>query len=248
NTTTDIQVEGNETFTAMLGGLNAGGRSVTISGVNGTATGTIIDDDNAVFSIANASALEGSGVVLTISLSKAVDVATSVTVTTSDGTATLGDSDYTAVTSQTVIFAAGVTSQTMTVNTTSDTQVEGNETFTATLGGLNNGGRSVTISGTNGAATGTITNDDSAVFSIANASALEGSGVVLTITLSKTVDVATSVTVTTSDGSATLADSDYTVVSAQTVLFAAGVTSRSVTVNTTSDTKVEADETFTATL
>src|SRR5439155_9714885 len=109
-----------------------------------------------------------------------------------------------------VTFLAGEDTKTVTINTTADRRVEENETFTATLGGLNDGGRSVTISGSNGSATGTITNDDSAVFSIANASAVEGSGVTFTITLSNAVGVATSVTFTTSNGTATTADSDYT--------------------------------------
>ncbi len=248
NTTADSKVEANETFTASLGGLNAGGRSVTISPTNSSTTGTISNDDSAVFSIGSASATEGSGVVFTITLSNTVDVDTSLTFSTSNGTATTADGDYTAVSSQTVLFTAGTTSRTVTVNTTADSKVEANETFTASLGGLNAGGRSVTISGVNNAATGTITNNDSASFSIANASAIEGSGVTLTISLSAAVDVVTSMTVTTSDGTATIGNNDYTAVTSQTVTFAAGATSRTVTVNTTADNKVEANETFTASL
>lgn len=248
NTTSDLKVEADETFTATLGGVSSGGRSVAVSGTNGSATGTILNDDSVVFTIANATAIEGNGVVFTITLSNVVDVATSVTLTTSNGLATISDNDYTAVIGQTVTFNPGVLTQTVTVNTTSDTQVEGTENFTATLGGLNNGGRSVTISGTNGSATGTITDNDSAQFSIANAAAVEGSGVVFTITLSAAVDVTTSVTVTTSNGSATTTDNDYTPLSSQTVTFAPGVVTQTVTVNTTTDNKVEANETFTATL
>ena len=247
NTTADNKVEANETFTATLGGLNDGGLSVTISGAS-TATGTITNNDAAVFSIANSSALEGSGVIFTITLSNPVDVTTSVTFTTSDGTATLSNSDYTAVSSQTVIFSAGQTTQTITVNTTADTTVEVDETFTATLAGLMDGGRAVSISSSNGVATGTILNDESASFSITGASGVEGAGVTFTVTLSAAVDVATSVTVTTANGTATTADSDYTGVTSQVVSFLAGQLSQTITITTTADNKVEADETFTVTL
>src|SRR5439155_6582446 len=139
----------------------------------------------------------------------------------------------TVVSPQTVLFAAGVTSRSVTVNTTSDTKVEADETFTPTQGGLNAGGRAVTISGTNDSATGTITNDDSAVFSIANSSATEGNGVAFGRSPCRDGESATSVAVTTNDGRATMANNDYTAVSSQTVTLAAGVTSKCDTVNTT---------------
>ena len=246
-TTADNKVEADETFTVTLGGLvNGGLYSVTISGAS-TAIGTITNDDAAEFSTVNASAAEGGVITFNVTLSSPVDVATSVILSTSDGTATLSNSDYTAV-SQTVNFAAGQTTQNVTVNTTADTTVEVDETFTATLAVLMDGGRSVTISGTAGSATGTITNNDSAVFSIANVSAIEGNGMTFTITLSNAVDVATSVTVTTANVTATTADSDYTGVTSQVVSFLAGQTSRTITITTTADNKVEANETFTATL
>ncbi len=109
----------------------------------------------AVFSIANASAAEGSGVVFTITLSNAVVEVTSVTFTTTNGTATTDDSDYTAVSSQTVFFTASTTSQTVTVNTTADDKFEANEVFTVTLSNPSVG---TTIAAAT--ATGTITNDD----------------------------------------------------------------------------------------
>ena len=109
----------------------------------------------AVFSIVDASATEGSGVVFTITLSNAVDEGTSVTFTTTNGTATTDDSDYTAVSSQTVFFTASTISQTVTVNTTADEKFEANEAFAVTLSNPSVG---TTIAAAT--ATGTITNDD----------------------------------------------------------------------------------------
>src|SRR5205807_2151160 len=128
-----------------------------------------------------------------------------------DGTAKTGDSDYTAVTGQVVTFLAGETSHTVQVQTTADNKVEADETFTASLGGLNTTGRSVTI-GSPSSATGTITNDDSAQFSITGGSATEGGAVTFTITLSNQVDVYPSTTLIPSDGTAKTGDSDYTAV------------------------------------
>ena len=62
------------------------------------------------------------------------------------------------------------------------------------------------------AGTGTITNDDSAVFTVrADASGAEDGGpITFTVDLSHPVDQATSVTVSTADGTALVSDSDYT--------------------------------------
>ena len=65
-------------------------------------------------------------------LSKAASVASTVTVATateSGDTATPG-TDYTAISSQTVNFAAGETSKTVTVKVKSDSTAESDETFT----------------------------------------------------------------------------------------------------------------------
>ena len=164
----DLTVEADETFTVNLSNPSAGNAILV-----GTATGTITNDDSAEFKISkNAAAVEGSPITFTVSLTNPVDVTTSVTVTTADGTTS--PTDYTGMVAQVVTFTPGVVSQLVTVSTTADAIVEADETFTATLGGLSNGGRgTVTISATDNVGTGTIVNDDQTTLTIANVAQLE---------------------------------------------------------------------------
>ena len=73
---------------------------------------------------------------------------------TSDGTATVADSDYVAA-SNTLHFGANQNTQTISVTINGDTKVEANETFNVDLSNATNG---ATISDSQGV--GTITNDD----------------------------------------------------------------------------------------
>ena len=75
---------------------------------------------------------------------------------TSDGTATVADSDYVAA-SNTLHFGANENTQTISVTINGDTKVEANETFNVILSNATNG---ATISDSQGV--GTITNDDGA--------------------------------------------------------------------------------------
>ena len=75
---------------------------------------------------------------------------------TSDGTATVADSDYVAA-SNTLHFGANQNTQTISVTINGDTKVEANETFNVVLSNATNG---ATISDSQGV--GTITNDDGA--------------------------------------------------------------------------------------
>ena len=75
---------------------------------------------------------------------------------TSDGTATVADSDYVAA-SNTLHFGANQNTQTISVTINGDTKVEANETFNVDLSNATNG---ATISDSQGV--GTITNDDGA--------------------------------------------------------------------------------------
>jgi Calx-beta domain/FG-GAP repeat len=249
STTTDNIVETDETFSISLGSLNNNGRpTVTIDAANSTGTGTITNDDSAVFTIGNASIVEGGMITFTINLSAPVSTDTSVTVTTADVNAIDGV-DYTGLVSQLVSFPALSTSQQVTVATKSDTIVEADETFKAILGGLNDGGfpGKVTISGTNGTAIGTITNDDSTMLTIGDVTQAEGAGkMTFTVTLGNGVQGGFTVLVNTANGTATVADSDYGMVSGTKLTFAGtpGET-QSFDVNIIDDNKVEADETFT---
>ncbi|CAN5853373.1 hypothetical protein BH11PSE3_BH11PSE3_22930 [soil metagenome] len=199
-------------------------------------------------SVADASITEGdsgtSQMTFTVKLSQAATGPVTVTYSTADGTATAG-SDYTAKTG-TLTFAAGETSKTVTVAVTGDTAVEANETFALKLAGAS--GATITTA----SATGIIVNDDVAApppvptLSIADTSIAEGNSgtaqMTFTVKLSQAATGPVTVNYSTADGTAT-AGSDYTA-KAGTLTFAAGETSKAVTVAVTGDTAVEANETF----
>ncbi len=207
-------------------------------------------------SIANAAVAEGNSgstdMVFNVSLSKAATKAVTVGYSTANGTATAtatATADYTAG-SGTLTFAAGTTAQQIKVKVTGDTTVEPDETFTVTL--ANPSGATLGTA----TATGTITNDDTAVVttpptvSIANASVAEGhsgnTNVAFNVSLSKAYDKAVTVGYSTANGTAA-AGTDYTAGSG-TLTFAAGTTTQQIKVNVIGDTTVEPDETFTVTL
>ena len=202
----DSIVEANETFTITLGTVV--GASL---GTPTTATGTITNDDVASFSIADASVAEASGpAAFVVTLANEVDAASSVTINyaTTDGTATTGDSDYTAATSTlTFTGAAAGSTQTINVAVTDDNKIEGDETFTVTL----SGGADATFS--DATATGTITNDDLADVSIrfnGTNPVLEGNPAEFVIEDANGVTLDTSYTVTLSISGSGIAGTDYT--------------------------------------
>ena len=242
----DSLVEDNETFTVSLSSPTNG---AIISSTNGIALGTITDDDTpAEFRISAAEALEGNAINFTVTRSRDNLIAQSVTVATSIATDdTASANDLTAKT-ETLTFATGETSKTFTVQTTQDSLFEGNETFTVSLSNPNNG---AVVSSTNGTAKGTINNDDAApIFSIAAASATEGSAVNFTVTRTGDAQANQSVTVATSIATDdTASASDLTAnTQTETLTFATGETSKTFTVQTTQDSLFEGNETFTVSL
>ncbi|MDO5979422.1 Calx-beta domain-containing protein [Flavivirga spongiicola] len=215
-------------------------------GTNLIHTYTINNDDSAAVTIADVSGNENDGAITIMAiLDNAVQGGFTVDVSTSDGTATTGGSDYTAVTGQTLTFTgnAGET-QTFTVTPTGDTKLEANETVTIAQSNLAATALSVDI--TDGA-TVTVNNDDAAAVTIADVSGNENDGAItVTATLDNAVQGGFTVDVSTSDGTATTGDSDYTAVTGQTLTFTgnAGET-QTFTVTPTGDTKLEANETVT---
>ncbi len=155
----DTMVELNEAFTL---GLSA---PVNATIADGTATGTIVNDDMdsapgtlPAVSIADLSVSEGNGehmhFMFMVTLDKASTGTVTVNYATAGGTAQAG-SDF-ASTTGTVTFAPGETSKMIHVDILGDTVVEANETFTVSLSGPSG----ATIA--DGTATGTIVNDDAA--------------------------------------------------------------------------------------
>lgn len=252
----DTLYEPNETFTVTLSSPS------NASILTGTATGTINDDDAmpslSIASVAMAEGLAGTTpMTFTITLSAASGYNTSVSYATTDGSATGGSCgtlgmDY-GTTSGTATIAAGATTATFSVPVCSDTTYEANETFTVTLSGSAN----ATISAAASAATGTITNDDTAPsLSIAGVSAAEGnlgtSTMTFTVTQSAASGLTTTVNFATNAGTATVGASCTTGVdylnASGVVTIAAGSTTATIPVTICGDATFEPDETFTVTL
>ena len=238
----DLIVETDETVIVTLSNpVNA------ILGTNMVHTYTITNDDTAAVTIADISGNENDGdIIFTATIDNAVQGGFTVDVNTADGTATIADSDYTAITSQTLTFAgtAGET-QTFTVTPTADMKLEADETFTVSMTNLANTVLGASIDITDGA-TGTITNDDTAAVTIADISGNENDGVIsVTATLDNAVQSGFTVDVGTLNGTATIVDNDYTIINLLTLTFAgtAGET-QTFTVLPTKDTKLEEDETI----
>ena len=150
----DAILESNETVTVTISSPT----NATL-GTNTIHTYTIINDDAAAVTIADVSGNENDGAItVTATLDNAVQGGFTVDVSTLDGTATTGDSDYSAVTNQTLTFSGTASeTQTFTIIPTGDTKLEANETLTLSQSNLAATILSVTI--TDGA-TVTIDNDD----------------------------------------------------------------------------------------
>jgi PKD repeat protein len=213
--------------------------------VDNQAVGTITNDDAApTVRVTSSPVNEGNSgttpVTFTLTLVGSTAVPATVSWATSDGTATAG-SDYSAA-SGAVTFNVGETSKTVTVNALGDTVTEADETFRFTL--------SNPIHATFGTATfdGTIRNDDAApTVSVASGTVVEGdtgsTPLPFTLTLSNASAFPVTIEYATVDGTAT-AGADYTAATGS-VTFAPGETSKTIPVDVTGETDLEANETVT---
>ncbi|MFM6731940.1 MAG: beta strand repeat-containing protein, partial [Microcystis panniformis] len=162
---------------------------------------------------------------------------------TVEGTATNG-TDYASIPTS-VTFAANSATATLTVDPTPDTIVESNETVILTLAS----GTGYAV-GTTTPVTGTITNDDTSItLAVSPASVTEDGTTNLIYTFTRNGVTTNSLTVNyTLGGTATL-NTDYTRTgTTNTVTFAAGSSTATVTVDPTADTTFEPDETVILTL
>ena len=193
---------------------------------------------NPTFSISEGAAIA----TITITRSGGTGGAVSITLATSNGTATAG-SDYTA-TSGPVFFNPGETTKTVTIPITDDQLLEANETILLTLTGPTNG---ATL-GTPATAVLTIVdNEQSAVqFNAASYSVNEKAGTA-TITVTRNSGVGSlTVGYSTSNGSAQ-AGTNYTGTSGQ-LTFNAGQTTRTFTVPILNDNLASGDKVLNLTL
>lgn len=197
-------------------------------------------------SIDDVTATEGNvgtkSFVFTVTLS-APAPASGVTVdyVTSDVTTTV-TSDY-AAKFGTLTFAVGETTQTISVTVYGDTTSEADETFRITL----SNGINATVLDAIGV--GTIQNDDGLpVVSIAAAGHAEGnagtSNLDFTVTLSFASGSDVTVNYKTADGSATVADADYTDVPAGVLVIPAGNLTGTISIVIHGDAAIEPHESF----
>ncbi|MEP9360968.1 Calx-beta domain-containing protein [Sphingomonas sp. KR3-1] len=246
----DTTVEANETLSAHLYALS---ENAIVD--DGDAIGTIVNDDvlPSHISISDASVVEGnsgtSNLVFTVTRTGGTSAAASVEYGVDlDGTAASSDLAPGAVLSGTVDFAAGETTKTISVAVKGDTTVEANETLSAHLYAL-----SENAIVDDGDAIGTIVNDDvlPGHLSISDASVVEGnsgtSNLVFTVTRSGNTTGAASVEYGVDlDGTAASSDLAPGAVLSGTLDFAAGETTKTISVAVKGDTTVEANETLSA--
>jgi len=175
----------------------------------------------------------------TVTLTNPVPSTVTVSYSTAFGSATPGV-DYT-TTSGTLTFGPSVTSQTFDVPILPDLLDENDETFLVNLTNASN----ASIADATGKAT-IVDDDEPPTMSIADASLTEGdsglSTMTFTVSLSQASGRGLSASFATADGTA-VAGPDY-VATSGTLSFAAGVTSRTISVAVKGDGVIEGDETF----
>jgi len=202
----------------------------------------VIADDEPRFSVDSATVTEGNSgttaAVFTVRLAAAYDQAVSVDFATADGSALAG-SDYRAATGTVTFNPGGPLTQTVTVLVNGDRLAEYDyESFSLNLS--NPGSGVVTGNGTG------YIQDNEPRISIGSVYLKEGNSgttyFVFTVSLSAAYDQAVTVNYATQNGSAT-AGSDYKAASG-TLTFAAGQTTKTISIAVYGDTQKENDEYF----
>lgn len=189
----------------------------------------------AVFSINDVSVSEGGALTFTVSKTGGASSTNDVSYATANGSA--GSGDYTP-NSGTLTFAPSDTSKPITVQTTQDSIYENAETVIVNLSNATNG---ASISDSQGI--GTINNNDTAPsFSVDNVTVTEGATVTFTVTKTGATAFSHNISYATANSTAS-AGTDYTSISG-TLTFAAGETSKTVSVLTADDAINENAESF----
>lgn len=200
------------------------------------------------YSIADTAAYEGNSGTSPISftVTRAGDASLAETVdyavTFPDNPLSASAADFASPLTGRVTFAAGQTAATVTLQIAGDTMPEANEGFTVTLSNASAGGTFGDAT-----ATGTIVNDDATppFVTIGDVTQVEGNAgtTAFTFTVTRTGGTgAFAVDYTTANGTAT-AGADFQATSG-TLTFAAGDTTKTITVNVLGETRGEQAETF----
>jgi Ca2+-binding RTX toxin-like protein len=255
-----------------LGATNQVSNQGTVSGTNfsnvltddpdvaGAANPTLttIDQPDVTVAVSPASVLEDGTDNLVYTFTREGSTAAALTVNFSVGGTATFSTDYTQTgaatfnaTSGTVTIPIGSSTATVTLDPTTDTTVEANETAILTVVS----GVSYDI-GTPASATGTITNDDTDVTVAVSPSSVEEDGAPnLVYTFTRNGVTTGPLTVNFTVGGTATFNTDYTQTGAATftatdgtVTFGAGNTTTTVTVDPTTDNTVESNETVILTL
>lgn len=203
-----------------------------------------VDEDPPSISIGDAAVREGdSGIqnmIFTLRLSAPSKGVVMIDVRTLDGTATLADQDYLPFQFR-IVFAPGCTAESLAVAVRGDGNIESDEQFMLRLTQPMNAALA------DSEAVGTIEHDDLPILSIDDASQLEGDtgtdDLSFTFHLSAPAPDFVSLNVSTLDGTATTADSDYSQVNF-VLQIAPGDTTANMAVPIPGDGKLEFDEMF----
>ena len=235
--------ETNETIVLTTGVAHAGFMRAAY------ATGTIIDNDDALLSVRDVEVGEGGAVSFGLSLDRPVGGDVTVDYATADVSAA-ADEDYQPL-ANTATIPAGQRSASVTVRTVEDLLDEHDETFELRLSNAQRVKLATDCSAGNcDVAVGTILDDDDPpAVSVSNPSGDEGAALVFAVTLDAPSGRAGSVTYSTRDGptiGGATAGADYGSESGPLafVTFAAGETAKTVTVQTLTDDEVEGSERF----
>lgn len=224
-----------------------------------TASATVVsitnDDTGLSLSAVDATKAEGNSgtTAVTFEVVRAGDVSNSVSFEYAVGGDVAG-SDIVGgnLPSGTITFAANETKKVITVNVQGDTTVESNENLTVTISNAKVVGTNAPVTITTNTATTAIQNEDQSFAVASQASLTEGDGgqQAFDYTITRSGDTSGSATVNyavTSDNGGNNSDVDGSLPSG-TLTFAAGETSKTVTVTVLGDTANENNENLTLTL
>jgi hypothetical protein len=244
----DTAVEANESFSVALSNPGAGTSLGTAS-----ATGIIRNDDT-LLSIAATSANKSEGqsgsTAFTFTVTRTGDLGGAASAQWAVTGAAVNGADFTGgvLPTGTVSFAAGESSKVVSINVRGDSAVEANETFWVMLSNPGAGASLGTAS-----AKGIIRNDDSSL-SIAATSADkpegDGGATAHTFTVTRTGDLSGTANAHWAVTGAAVNGADFMggELPAGTVSFAAGESSKVISVNVAGDTALESNEAFSVTL
>ncbi|HND53879.1 MAG TPA: Calx-beta domain-containing protein, partial [Pirellulaceae bacterium] len=245
----DNMVEADETFTVAMGAVTT---PAGISSTSVTATDhwdlQIKNDDATTVSIGGGTVSEGGTATFPITLTNPVFGGLRIDWQVVAGTA-VATSDFSTSTSVQTIVVEG-TSAEVTVNTVDDVVPELPEQFTVRLSNLRAVDTAIAASnfsftggGASTSATGVITDDDFVPFEVSNPTVTEGGDLKFDVKVLRAIVLPFTLDYTVGNGTAAAADADYTPVSGALSFSGVADETKTVTVVTGSDSKVEADET-----